>query len=191
MSASATRMTWLSSFVSLSASPLGASFFSSPGAGGAASGLPFGKAVLNLPLNLMASAYSVLLGLKSLRIVSPDICARKPSTSCDCVVDLMRSVFFKPSTGEPVNAPLKPIIRLSTWLVAMSLRSIASAESESTAGCCSTRWPRPMRVTYLRSATHLVLSKPMPHAASSLSKEELVGGPPPIIGLPPCRCWST
>ena len=115
-------MTWFSAADSLSAVDGASGFFSSPGAGGADSGLPLGKdcPALTAPLLKQAALQLqthdavllpahdggyVLLGLKSFTMASPDICARKPSTSCDCVVDLSSTVFFKPSFGEPVNAP--------------------------------------------------------------------------------------
>ena len=117
---------FLSSFLSLPS----ASFLSAAGS----AGLPSGKAVLNLPVRRIANSRFLPSDLNSFAICSPDNVARKPSTICEASVVWRRTVFFKPSVGEPEKVPAKGIRMLSICAVMTSSLLMPAGLIESTAG---------------------------------------------------------
>jgi len=141
----------------------GVSSFFSLGSVAGGLGLPPGNAVLNFPVNRIASGYSVPEGAKELAICSPDIRASMGSTSCESLEEWMSTVSFKPGAGDPPKTPAKAMTRLPAFAVAMSSLFIAFSFSAKTAGArpCAV-WPRKSR-----SARTCESSKVMPHAEKS------------------------
>src|SRR5690606_37475523 len=100
-------------------------------------GLPFGKAVLNLPVRRMPNAYSLPPGLKSFIAASGERFARKPSTRPEFSDDFSNTVCVRPSTGVPENVPPAKYQRLSIWLVTMSSLLRPSDVMDNQVGRCA------------------------------------------------------
>ena len=90
---------------------------------GSSEGLPPGNAVLNLPVNFTASAYSLPDALNS---GAPPNCAIIRSVRSELLLERNNTDCFKPSTGVPETAPLNGRNTRPISLVITSFVSTAS-----------------------------------------------------------------